>query len=99
MSKLILGIIIAVIVIIIVVIVVVVTMPPTDALDFGCVECSVPGSYWCPAGVVSSSESWNGLASLVSTYRLPQYDPVDPNAQVGGTKYYWRQLADSCGTS
>ena len=102
MSKLIWGAIGILVFIIVIVIIVIVVMNSrvTDAVDAGCTQCVTSGFYSCPAGVITSTgtDSWAGLAGRVSTYRLAEYDPVEPNVDIGGTKYYWRDgVTTGCG--
>lgn len=60
------------------------------ALSAGCKKCpQAEGYFWCPAGVV-------GGPTLVSSYRLPQYDPIEPQYTIGGEKYYFRESGDDC---
>ena len=62
----------------------------------GCTRCS-EGLYWCQKGVIDHPGIWyDGQAAQVSTYRVAEYDPVEPAFNVDGTPLYWRQLAESC---
>lgn len=73
--------------------------PKPGALVAGCTKCSSPGMYWCPKGKISSAPyGLSGAAALVSEQRYPQYDPVEPQVTLSGSKYYWRMASDSCGT-
>ena len=63
---------------------------PVGALSAGCKKCpQAEGYYWCPAGVV-------GGPTLISSYRLPQYDPIEPQYTIGGDKYYFRESGNDC---
>lgn len=65
----------------------------------GCTLCS-SGVYWCPNAVLPAAYQGMGgrPGALISTYRLPQYDPVNPNITLDGVGYYFRQGAESCTT-
>jgi hypothetical protein len=95
------GILVLIIIIVVVIFILTSSSSSTDAISEGCTQCLTSGFYSCPAGVITSTgtDAWSGLAGRVSTYRLPEYDPVDPNVNIGGTKYYWRDgVTTGCGT-
>lgn len=73
-----------------------ITNVPVAIVPDGCSQCST-GYYLCPAGVISAPNQWyDKQAIAISSYRLPQYDPEQPNVSVGTNKYYFRKAGTTC---
>lgn len=74
-----------------------ITPSEPGAVKSGCTECTTPGLFWCPAGVIKYPGSpYDGKAAQISSYRVPQYDPVNPPITLNGDGYYWRQISTGC---
>ena len=68
-------------------------MPSTnaDGTPTGCTKCGA-GYYTCPSELVDApGQYYDKTQSVLSSYRLAAYDPVDPTVTVAGKKYYFRQ--------
>lgn len=62
-----------------------------EVIPSGCTKCST-GLYACSADKIVALGQWfNNQASLISTYRLPAYDPATPNIMIDGVGYYFRR--------
>lgn len=66
----------------------------------GCTECgnscstNVSGCYYgCPngVGIVNAQNTYaKNKAAVISAYRVPKYDPVEPSYTIGGHNYWLR---------
>lgn len=69
--------------------------PPLAEVKYspkGCQPCGADGQFWCPYGI---GQYTKGVS--VSTYRVPQYDPVDPPIKdADGKGLYFREFTNSC---
>ena len=72
-----------------------VVTPPLAEVKYnpkGCQPCGASGQFWCPYGI---GQYTKGVS--VSTYRVPQYDPIDPPIKdADGKGLYFREFTNSC---
>lgn len=63
----------------------------------GCTLCA-PGVVYCPNEVLPDNlkQAAPNKGMLMSTYRLPDYDPEAPNVILGNFQYYYRQAVQGC---
>lgn len=72
------------------------TIAASQELPVGCTQCST-GYYLCPKGIISAPGNfYDKQAVLISSYRLPTYDPLNPPVSVGSGKYYFRKMGTTC---
>lgn len=71
------------------------TAAPTTEIS-QCKPCANNGAFACPGSLIKSTDWYNGQASIISNYRVAQYDPVTPPITIDGTGYYFRQLGTTC---
>jgi hypothetical protein len=63
----------------------------------GCKKCGETGMYLCDKGVLKKDGAWwSEQQALVSDFRNPVYDPVEPALTLEGVPLYWRELSAVC---